>query len=184
MYRSKIILAVALLACAITPATRAQTVVAATAEGPLEAAVGASQEGRSPEDSILGLAGRWAGMGSYQPARGPAQPFKCVVTYFPASDGSTLKQNLRCHNDNYRIDARTRLEINGRQVTGEWEDRLNALSGSLYGLVTDGGFDVRLEGRFFQAKMIVVSSRCEQSVTVTPARADRVREVQASLRKC
>lgn len=48
----------------------------------------------------------------------------------------------------------------------------------------DGGFDVVLTGQFFQARMIIAGSRCEQLVKVTPARADYIREVSASLKKC
>ncbi len=48
----------------------------------------------------------------------------------------------------------------------------------------NGGSRCMLSGRFFTAQMTVVGSRCEQSVTVKPNRADYIREVSASLKKC
>jgi hypothetical protein len=143
-------------------------------------------DAREPEagGAIAQLAGRWAGHGTVTPARGPSQPFKCVVTYISKGAAGDLHQNLRCQSADYRLDAATRLVINGRQVTGEWQDRIHALSGDVYGLVTKDGFDIQLQGRFFQANMVVVSGGCEQSVKVTPVRADYIREVEASLRKC
>ncbi len=134
--------------------------------------------------SISTLAGRWAGAGTVTPARGPAQAFKCVVTYISKGAQGDLQQNLRCQSADYRLDAATRLVINGSQVTGKWEDRIHSLSGDVYGLVTKDGFDIQLQGRFFQANMVVVSNDCQQSVKVTPVRADYIRELEASLRKC
>ncbi len=139
----------------------------------------------SAPDSFAGLAGRWAGQGTVMPASGPAENFKCVVTYLPDGDSTRLRQNLRCKSDNYRLDASTHLQVDGAQVTGRWQDNIyTGLNGTVSGTLTDGGFDIFLEGKFFQAKMAVAGSRCEQSVTVVPERADYIREVQASLRKC
>ena len=157
------------------------TVVAAAS---LLAPISLGQAREPAADAINGLAGRWAGAGTFTPAKGPSQQFKCVVTYIQARDGNDLNQNLRCHADGYRLEAATQLVIKGKQVTGRWEDKINALSGDVYGLVTKDGFDIQLQGRFFQANMVVVSSDCRQSVTVTPARTDYIRELQAQLTKC
>lgn len=136
-------------------------------------------------DTFAGLAGRWSGQGTVKPASGPAESFKCVVTYIPQGDTSRLKQNLRCKSTNYALDAATHLELRGEQVTGRWQDNIyTGLNGTVRGIVKDGGFDVVLSGAFFTAQMTVVGSRCEQSVTVKPNRADYIREVSASLKKC
>lgn len=134
--------------------------------------------------TVSGLSGRWAGAGSYTPARGEARPFKCVATYFTDGEASRLKQNLRCQSDSYKLDASTFLAFDGRVVTGRWEDKIHALNGSVRGKLTPDGFDIDLEGRFFRARMVVVSDGCSQSVTVTPERADYVRELSAQMRKC
>jgi len=135
-------------------------------------------------DPIASLAGRWAGMGSVTPASGRKEAFKCVVTYFPSEDLSRVEQNLRCHSDNYKLEAATHLKIQGSTVSGRWEDKLNAFTGGVSGNVTSDGFDIHLSGQFFKAQMTVVSSGCEQSVTVVPAKADYIRELSATLKKC
>lgn len=156
---------------------------AALAVGALAASV-ESTASTGPNEQIRSLAGRWAGEGRVLPARGSAEAFKCVVTYFPSNDGAAVRQNLRCQSSNYKLDAATELTISGQRVSGRWEDNINALTGSIAGQVTPDGFDIELQGRFFQANMVVVSTKCEQSVTVTPARADYIRELSASLKKC
>lgn len=142
---------------------------------------------RAPADdraSLANLSGRWAGEGTLIPTRGPSEIFKCVITYFLSDDASSVRQNLRCQGASYKFDAATRLQIDGVQVTGQWADNINSLTGTVIGLVTENGFDILLSGRFFEAKMTVISTRCEQSVKVVPDKAEPMKELAAILRKC
>lgn len=144
--------------------------------------IGALSAGTELMNPISHLSGRWAGLGSVTPAYGPREPFQCVVTYRP--DGSNVRQNLRCKSANYKLDAATYLRIEGTRVTGVWQENTTALDGTVAGSVTPAGFDIMLQGRFFQAQMLVEGKDCEQSVKLTPVRADYIRELSASLRKC
>ena len=135
-------------------------------------------------DAIAGLGGRWAGMGTIVPASGPSEDFKCVITYFPSEDGTSVKQNLRCQGANHRFDAATHLQIQGGEISGSWKENIHSLAGTVSGAVTEEGFVILLSGQFFEARMTVISSRCEQSVTVVPERAGRMKELAAKLRKC
>lgn len=138
----------------------------------------------STGDAVSKLAGRWAGQGRMVPASGPVENFKCVVTYIPAGDGVRMQQNLRCNSPNYRLDAATLLQVQGNRVTGRWVDRVYSLDGTVNGKVTADGFDVMLQGQFFQARMAVAGSGCEQSVRVSPHNANYIREISASLKRC
>lgn len=138
----------------------------------------------SAGEPILKLAGRWAGDGTMIPASGPSETFKCVITYFPSHDGARIKQNLRCKGVSYSFDAATHLQIAGAQVTGQWNDNIYSMSGTVTGNLTDSGFDILLSGRYFEARMRVVSSNCEQSVTVVPERKTEMKELAAVLKKC
>lgn len=135
-------------------------------------------------DVVRSLAGRWAGTGTVVPTSGPSQTFKCVITYFPSEDGSTVKQNLRCKSPSYSFDAATHLRIDGGVITGRWQDNINPIDGTVDGAITPGGFDILLSGKFFNAKMTVLSLPCEQSVTIVPDRAVYMKELAAVLRKC
>jgi hypothetical protein len=140
--------------------------------------------GANEVDTIGNLHGRWAGEGTMVPATGPSQNFRCVVTYFLTEEGSRIRQNLRCQGGNYKFDAATKLEIDAGQVTGVWTENTHALTGTVSGTVTQTGFDITLSGQFFQASMTVVSSDCQQSVKLVPARADLMKELTAALKKC
>jgi hypothetical protein len=138
----------------------------------------------SATEPILKLAGRWAGDGTVIPASGPTETFKCVITYFPSSDGARIRQNLRCKGVSFSFDAATHLKIAGAEVTGQWNDNIYSLSGTVTGTLTDSGFDILLSGRYFEARMRVVSTNCEQSVTVVPERKNEMKELAAVLKKC
>jgi hypothetical protein len=135
-------------------------------------------------EPIRNLAGRWAGDGTVVPASGPSERFKCVITYFPSEDGARVKQNLRCKGVSYSFDAATHLQIAAGQVTGQWNDNIYSMSGTVTGVLTDSGFDILLSGRYFEARMRVVSNNCEQSVTVVPERKTEMKELAAVLKKC
>lgn len=137
--------------------------------------------GTSP--SMEYLAGRWLGEGNLIPVHGPILPFKCVVTYILA-DGGAMRQTLRCKSAAYKLETATLLQIEGTHVSGTWEDKTNSLGGVVTGNVTSDGFDIFLSGQFFQAWMKVAGSGCQQSVTVRPEKAEYIRELTASLKKC
>ena len=152
--------------------------------GLLAFAVQPSVPSANEGDTVGNLQGRWAGEGTMVPAAGPNENFRCVVTYLLSDDASRVRQNLRCQGANYKFDAGTRLQIEDGKVTGVWSDNVYALNGTVTGVVTPKGFDIQLRGQFFQAKMTVVSSDCQQSVKVVPDRADYMRELAAVLKKC
>jgi hypothetical protein len=143
------------------------------------------------QDALGRLMGRWSGTGTVTPATGPSEQFRCIVTYRPsdgkgtaAAGGSHMQQNLRCSSPNYRLDAATTLRFENGVVSGQWEERTNSLTGDVHGKVTPQGFEIFLSGRFFAARMTVAGSDCAQDVKLTPVKADQIKELSASLRKC
>jgi hypothetical protein len=133
---------------------------------------------------IVALAGRWAGAGTMTPASGPKEIFRCVVTYFPGEAGATLRQYLRCKSANYQLEGAAQLKIAGGKVTGSWHDKVNSLRGTVSGSVKPDGFLIFLSGEFFDAKMTVASSACQQSVSIILEEGLPIKNISAVLRKC
>jgi hypothetical protein len=134
--------------------------------------------------SILSLAGRWAGSAVLVPATGPNEPHTCVATYFPAGDGTRVTQNLRCKSANYQFDGTTQLQITAGKITGRWQDKINNLDGIVNGTVKPDGFDITLSGNFFDAKMTVATSPCQQSITILLEEGLPVKKISGVLKKC
>ena len=138
-----------------------------------------------PPDPIENLAGKWSGDGTMVPTSGRNEQFRCIITYQVGEDASRVRQHLRCQGDNRNFDAVTRLDIDENKVTGVWADNVYAISGTLYGNITDKGFNIQLRSAYFDAKMSVVSSDCQQTVKVIPNdRSGFMKELAATLKKC
>ena len=135
------------------------------------------------ENPITRLMGYWSGHGLVVTRSGPEKQFKCVVTYRPTKDGELLRQTMRCRNSDGKFEAITTLLFSGDSVTGKWTETTHNLGGDVSGKITDEGFDVHLSGRFFQAKMRVSSTACDQLVELTPVQTDQFKELSASLKK-
>jgi hypothetical protein len=139
----------------------------------------------TPVDPLAHLAGRWVGNAVMTLTSGPSSNFKCVVTYLPRKDAPGVQQNLRCDDGaNFKLHAATDLQVDGTKVSGRWQDKINEIEGTVAGNVTPTGFEVQLDGRFFQAKMAVAGQGCNQSVKVMPQKSDVFRELAATLKKC
>jgi hypothetical protein len=82
------------------------------------------------------------------------------------------------------VDGATQPEITAGKVTGRWQDKINSLDGTISGTVTPDGFHILLSGQFFDAKMTVVSSPCQQSVTIVPEQGTPIKKLSAVLKKC
>ena len=135
-------------------------------------------------DPILSLAGRWAGSAILVPQSGPNETYSCVATYFPADGGSRLTQNLRCKSANYQFDGTTELKIAAGKITGRWQDKINNLDGIVNGTVKPDGFDIKLSGNFFDAKMTVGTAPCQQSISIDLEEGLPVKRISGVLKKC
>lgn len=145
---------------------------------------GHSQAEPTP-DPLAHLAGRWVGSAVMTPTSGPQANFKCVITYIQKPDDEVMKQNLRCDDGaNFKLHAATDLKVEGSNIVGRWQDKINDIAGTVAGKVTPAGFEVKLTGQFFQATMAVAGAGCDQSVTVQSQKSDIFRELAAKLKKC
>ena len=136
-------------------------------------------------DPFARLTGRWVGNAIMTLSSGPSSKFKCVVTYLPRKDAPGVQQNLRCDDGaDFKLHAATELQVEGKKVTGHWQDKINEIDGTVDGNVTPTGFEIQLDGRYFQATMAVAGEGCNQMVKVMPQKSQVFRELAATLKKC
>ena len=138
----------------------------------------------SNQRPIADLAGRWAGPGTVQWKNGRETPYKCTVTYFLTDNSTRVKQTLRCHgSDDTKLEIATMMLVSGDAITGTWEERLSAMTGTVKGKVTANGYEALAHNQFFNAAFeIAMASACEQHVTVRPSR--EIALITANLKKC
>ena len=132
---------------------------------------------------VSDLPGRWSGFGSITMSSGESEQMRCVATYFVEGAGTSVKQNLRCASQGYKIDATANLTVADGRVSGSWEERTWSTTGSITGRVVASGFQLSIDGPGFTAAMAVDSGACKQSIHITP-RGFEVAKITMSLGKC
>lgn len=132
---------------------------------------------------ISELAGRWSGWGSVKLTNGATEQVKCVATYFVKDSGAGLDQNLRCASSSYKIDAKANYVVSGNSVSGTWEERTHSAKGAVAGNVQDNLFKLTVQGDSFSANMTLTSTKCKQSINITPQGLDVV-SISVGLQKC
>lgn len=149
----------------------------------LATGLGIEGAGANSSAPVAKLAGRWTGGGTMVPTYGPNEQFRCIITYAVGEGASRIRQHLRCQGGDTSFDAVTRLDISGDRVTGVWVENTYSINGTVRGTLTPKGFDIRLLGTFFQARMTVVANACEQSLKVVPEGSGNMKEMAATLIK-
>jgi hypothetical protein len=129
------------------------------------------------------LDGRWTGYGSIVTANGASESVKCQAVYQVREAGGTVHQNLRCASAGYNIDATALLNVSSGEVSGRWEERTFAASGSVSGRVTGSGINLSIQGPSFSAAMAVATTACKQSISIAPRGLDIAR-IAIGLGKC
>src|SRR4051794_15594685 len=77
------------------------------------------------------LGGSWSGAGNIRLEGGRSEGLKCKAYYTP--HGGTMGLALRCASASNKIELRAKLNSNGNQVSGSWEERTFNLAGSASG---------------------------------------------------
>src|SRR5258707_12737116 len=65
------------------------------------------------EQGFDNVAGSWSGSGSMKPSDGPRERVRCKVDYVPKNAGQSVKVNVRCASDAYKMDLSANIDENG-----------------------------------------------------------------------
>jgi hypothetical protein len=127
------------------------------------------------------LGGTWSGGGKVRLENGRSEAIRCNANYAPRSGGTTLGLSLRCASASNRIELRARLTLNGRRVSGEWEERSFNASGYIGGVASGSILRLRFSGSI-EGSMVVTTSGVSQSISVRTD-ASALQGVNVSLRR-
>ena len=133
---------------------------------------------------FTGLAGSWSGDGTIKLSSGDSERIRCRVTYAVSGGGNSLRQDLRCASDSYKLDVESEITYNSGagRVSGTWAESNYGVGVFLSGSVSGGQIRAKVEGPSFSATVNVTTSGSQQSVTIRPQGSD-VAEVAVTLRK-
>jgi hypothetical protein len=98
------------------------------------------------QQSFDSVAGSWSGSGMMKPSDGPRERVRCKADYVPKNNGQSLKLNLRCASDAYKMDLSANIDQNGTDLSGNWFESQYRQGGKISGKNVNGVIQARVEG--------------------------------------
>ena len=110
------------------------------------------------------LVGTWTGTGSATVAGGGSERLSCRAAYAPS--GSSLRLQLVCASDSYKLQADSNLQLQGDRLTGSFSEASTGASGSVNGTARGDRLDASLAGSGLTARLSLALQGDTQSVTL------------------
>ncbi len=102
-----------------------------------------------------GFGGRWVGKGAIQMSSGESENMRCVATYFPSKNGTSLSLNVRCANASLKIDVKGALQALDNHIRGTFEERNYENRGTVSGTAGNGTIEATVRGDEWLASISV-----------------------------
>jgi hypothetical protein len=109
------------------------------------------------------VAGSWSGSGSMKPSDGPRERVRCKVDYVPKNGGQSVKMNVRCASDAYKMDLSANIDQNGTSLSGNWFESQYRQGGKISGQNVNGLIEAKVEGETITALLTVRTKGSHQS---------------------
>src|SRR5690349_15191364 len=92
------------------------------------------------------MAGRWSGTGSMKPSDGPREKIHCKVAYDVKRPGRSIKLDLKCASDAYKLILSADIEEDGDNLSGNWFESEWRQGGKIVGTSSGDLVEARIEG--------------------------------------
>ena len=146
----------------------------------LVCASGATMAASGP---FTGLDGLWSGTGTVALTDGTKERMRCRAQYLVMEEGNNLQQSLRCESDTYKFHVTAYVNSKAGSLSGVWTEETRNVSGRISGKAKAGRIQISVASAGgFSAKMNLVTSGNQQTVTITP-KGTEVKQVTVSARK-
>jgi hypothetical protein len=109
------------------------------------------------------VAGSWSGSGSMKPKDGPRERVRCKVDYVVKNAGQSVKMNVRCASDAYKMDLSANIDENGTALSGNWFESQYRQGGKISGQNVNGLIEAKVESATIIALLTVRTNRNRQS---------------------
>jgi hypothetical protein len=115
------------------------------------------------EQSFDSVAGSWSGSGSMKPSDGPSERVRCKIDYVPKNAGQSVKMNVRCASDAYKMNLSANIDENGTTLSGNWFESQYRQGGKVSGQNVNGLIEAKVESATIVALLTVRTKGNRQS---------------------
>src|SRR5882757_6065305 len=107
------------------------------------------------EQSFDNVAGSWSGGGWMKPKDGPRERVRCKVDYIVKNAGQSVKMNVHCASDAYKMDLSANIDQNGTVLSGNWFESQYRQGGKVSGQNVNGLIEAKVESDTITAFLTV-----------------------------
>jgi hypothetical protein len=107
------------------------------------------------QQSFENVAGSWSGSGMMKPSDGPRERVRCKADYVPKNNGKSVKLNLRCASDAYKMELSANIDQNGTDLSGNWFESQYRQGGRISGTNVNGLIEAKIESDTITALLSV-----------------------------
>jgi hypothetical protein len=109
------------------------------------------------------LAGAWSGGGMMKPSDGPRERVRCKINYIPKNEGQSLKMQVRCASDAYKMNLSANIDQEGSAISGDWFESEYRQGGKVSGQSSEGLIEAKVESQTVVALLTVRTKGDRQS---------------------
>jgi hypothetical protein len=113
------------------------------------------------------IGGTWHGTGHILLEGGRKEGIRCNAYYTPKSGGSAIGLAIRCASPDYKIELRSQLKQEGKQITGAWEERTFNAAGDVTGRASSNDIELKISGGAVTGSMSVSTNGSNQTVLIS-----------------
>ena len=115
------------------------------------------------EQTFDSVAGSWSGGGWMTTKDGPRERVRCKVDYIVKSTGQSVKMNVRCASDAYKMDLSANIDQSGTALSGNWFESQYRQGGQVSGQNVNGLIEAKVESATITALLTVRTRGNRQS---------------------
>src|ERR1700730_1182604 len=117
----------------------------------------------SAQQSFDNVAGSWSGGGSMKPSDGARERVRCKIDYAPKNAGQSVKMNVRCASDAYKMDLNANIDQNGSALSGNGLESQYRQGGKVSGQNVNGVIEAKVESDTITALLTVRTKGSRQT---------------------
>ena len=115
------------------------------------------------QQSFDNVAGSWSGGGSMKPSDGPRERVRCKADYVVKNAGHSVKMNVRCASDAYKMELSANIDQNGTALSGNWFESQYRQGGKVSGQNVNGLIEAKVESDTIIALLTVRTKGSHQT---------------------
>ncbi len=115
------------------------------------------------EQTFDSVAGSWSGGGWMTTKDGPRERVRCKVDYIVKNASQSVKMNVRCASDAYKMDLSANIDQSGTALSGNWFESEYRQGGQVSGQNVNGLIEAKVESATITALLTVRTKGSHQT---------------------